>query len=374
MGRFTPVCDPEKSRAEQDEESLRKHRQFDTPFSLLAKNLNDKARPGQDTQPLGRPSGELELDEGGLWRKKAALFDKKKTWGRETTEYSNPEQARSEGNSGPKWGRPGVVGWGIQGSFGSKAEDKGLAVMQRGEVNQTMVKNEKGLWVRKKAVDGDDLPPAAEGKWRCSECGLEQKKELEFCGRFECSGRRPACMAGAKMHKASSSHEDPRMEAAKLKGRGTATAQSEALKALEERRRCEMQAKESVGMMRRTADSDRSGKVTTVNSSSQQVKPAPRVRQCHKWQGVQRSDKEAARVVAKAIGGDADRKLHRIDGGEMGSKVPSSSKKTEDFDLRIAVSVSRSRSRSRSPRTRRSPSRSPKHESGEGKEVVVDFF
>merc|ERR1719362_2674730 len=99
MPSFVPVVDPERARCEQNEEDLRKHRMFDTPFALLPKDLNDPNQKKEDMAPMGRISEDLYKDPKGLWRKKAEMFDKQKTWGRETVEYSNPEQARNEGDN-----------------------------------------------------------------------------------------------------------------------------------------------------------------------------------------------------------------------------------------------------------------------------------
>lgn len=402
MGRFTPVSDPEKARCEQDENGLRKHRQFDTPFAVLKKDLNDTSRrKKEDFEPLGKPDSAMEKDEDGLWRKKQALFEKEQTWGRETFEYSNPEQARVEGNTGPKWGRKGVVGWGTQGSFGGKDEDRGLKVIQRNEVNQRMVLNEKGLWVKKK--DEDDLPPASKGKWRCNKCRDETICDLEFCGRSSCEGRRPssAIPSDAALMRATSAKEDPRMEAATAKKRGTADAAKEALRALNERRTRESGVKDSLGMMRRPENDRRgAGKAISNHPREQQVKPAHRVRQCAKWQGVQRSDEEAQKIVGKAFGGE-ERGMIRLDTGGSGSKAALKKKKDEgDSAADIVFSPSRSRSRSRSSEPRRDapPKEAPRPDrradprlvrlaarngsppaaaSGgdkAGQEVVVDFF
>jgi len=79
--RFTPVVDPERARSEQDEESLRKHRQFDTPFTLLPKNLNEPKQPKEDLQPVSKPAEDLYQDQNKLWRKKNELFEKKTNMG-----------------------------------------------------------------------------------------------------------------------------------------------------------------------------------------------------------------------------------------------------------------------------------------------------
>mmetsp|Transcript_58860 Transcript_58860/g.164405 ORF Transcript_58860/g.164405 Transcript_58860/m.164405 type:complete len:403 (+) Transcript_58860:88-1296(+) len=402
MSRFTPVHDPERARCEQDEESLRKHRQFDTPFALLRKDLNDSSKPQKDSNALARPSGELELDEQKLWRKKNEIFDKKKTWGRETFEYSNPEQAKVEGNIGPKWGRPGTVGWGVQGNFGGKGEDRGLQVLQRGEVDQTMVKNEKGLWVRKKEdASGGSEELVPENNWRCTTCGeLASKRE---CACPECGAPRPEVKArhsstDAGALKPANPNEDPRLEAAKLKGRGTANAAKEALKALEERRKQELRAKESVGMMRRpplAGTGGHDGRITTLNNSSQQVKPAQRHKKYHNWQGVQHSVEEAKKIVGKAAGFNqignpppASGSSEKVaEPAERRPRSASPKSRQDDVAWRASTSPSCSCSRSRSPRARKrsSPlaassararirSPSPPAAAADNDSVVVDFF
>lgn len=392
--RFTPVADPEKARCEQDEESLRKHRQFDTPFALLPSNLNEKKKTShEDMHPLGRPSGELEQDDKGLWRKKVELFEKPQTWGRETVEYSNPEQARAEGNTGPKWGRPGVVGWGVQGKFGGRGNDSGLSVTQRGEVNQSMEKNEKGLWVRKTAPTAPDAKgqePASEGHWRCRQCGKETVVALEFCRNEYCGGERPAGVNDVA-YRSSNPNEDPRLEAAKKKGRGTEDAAKQALKSLAMRRRDEQDSKEKLGLMRRAQGAGNcergSRAATTLNSRAQQVRPAPRLGGVQRWQGVQRSDEDAKKIVGKAVGGnvEASGAPLRVEDSDRSSKRRKPRVDEDDggdLAARIAASVSRSRSRSRSrslsrSRARQKRSRSPASspdDLGGSSEVVVDFF
>lgn len=388
--RFTPVSDPEKARCEQDEESLRKHRKFDTPFAMLPKDLNEKKQPNnEDMNPMGRPTGEMELDAQGLWRKKMEIFEKPKTWGRETMEYSDPEKAREEGNKGPKWGRKGTVGWGVQGKFGGREGDVGLEVLQRGEVDQAMEKNDKGLWVKKKkAVETTDEKPASEGHWRCPKCSRETKLDMEFC-RFEtCFGQRPAGLVrdGDKL-RSSNPHEDPRLEAAKKKGRGTSNAAEEALKALTARRRLEQEEKEKLGLMRRNADErERRGprhggprhggggpgggsSGATLSSSGAQARPAKRLGGAGRWQGVQRTDDEAKRVVGKALGGNVQDNAAplRIEEHEKSVlKRKGGRAKDDDDDQSSSGSRSRSRSRSHSP--------AEKGKAVEGPEVVVDFF
>lgn len=326
--RFTPVTDPEKARCEQNEEDLRKHRQFDTPFALLPKDLNKPKAPKEDLAPIGRPTGDMVLDENQLWRKKKELFEKKQTWGRETFEYANPEQARVDGRDNRKR-RPGDVGWGTQGNFGGRGEDNGILTLQRGEVDQTMEKNEKGLWVRKKK------DPAAEGSGPS-----EGAKEL------------------LRLH----TKEDPRLEAAKPKGRECADAARKALEALTARRKQEAQVKERMGLMRRPQR--REG--ATLNSANQ-VRPSTRLRKNARWQGVQRTDEEARDVVGKAIG------FSNIGGGGGGPEgevvVDPTLKRPRSPSPLALSSPSRSRSRSETPEWAKEEER----QEPEG-DVVVDYF
>lgn len=370
--RFVPVVDPERARCEQDEESLRKHRQFDTPFTLLPKNLNDPKQPKQDLQPVSKPAEDLYQDANKLWRKKSELFEKQQTWGRETFEYSNPEEARSEGSSVKRPRRPGDVGWQVGGTHGSRGADNGVLVCQRGEVEQIMVRNEKGLWVQQKRkprnVDEEQSraeSPLPDGEWRCKRCGASNKESTNLCKQ---------CGMDQMMYGQYKARpgEDPRLEAAKPRGRGTADAQAAALKALEERRRKEKGVKEDMGLMRRQLNPGRAGRseeYVPLNSSSQQVRSSKRLRKFDQWQGVQRSDEAAVQVVGKTLGKSRE---------ELESKKP---KRVED--LRASEKTNRkesssperasspSGSRSVSPETARTVGKTAQRD---GAEVVVDFF
>jgi len=371
--RFTPVVDPERARSEQDEESLRKHRQFDTPFALLPKNLNEPKQPKEDLQPVSRPSEDLYQDQNKLWRKKSELFEKQKTWGRETFEYSNPEEARTEGTNVNRKRRPGDAGWTVGSTHGSRGADNGVLVCQRGEVEQIMVRNEKGLWVQQKrksgSVDEDQSraeSPLPDGDWRCKKCRASNKGSTNLCK--ECGTDQ--MMYG---HYRERPGEDPRLEAAKPRGRGTADAQAAALKALEERRKKERAVKEDMGLMRRHLNPGRaglSGEYVPLNSSSQQVRSSKRLRKFDQWQGVQRSDEDAVRVVGRALGGSRD---------TLENKKP---KRVED----LRETEKKERSESSSPERASSPSgsrsASPEQATrtageaarGSEKQVVVDFF
>eukprot|EP00442_Polarella_glacialis_P014373 CAMPEP_0115129416 /NCGR_PEP_ID=MMETSP0227-20121206/51777_1 /TAXON_ID=89957 /ORGANISM="Polarella glacialis, Strain CCMP 1383" /LENGTH=81 /DNA_ID=CAMNT_0002534279 /DNA_START=26 /DNA_END=268 /DNA_ORIENTATION=- len=78
--RFVPVSDPEKARCEQNEEDLRKHRQFDTPFALLPKDLNNPKTKKGDNEPINKKAEGMVLDAKQLWRKQQELFAKPETW------------------------------------------------------------------------------------------------------------------------------------------------------------------------------------------------------------------------------------------------------------------------------------------------------
>lgn len=130
--------------------------------------------------------------------------------------------------------------------------------------------NEKGLWVRKKRAK-EDAP------------GLSESAK--------------------QLLKAPKSGEDPRLEAAKPRGRGTADASEKALEALQERRRLERKVADELGMTNKAKKpAGNTGPVTTLNSSSQQCKPSKRHGGMKRWQGVQRTDEEAKEIVEKALG------------------------------------------------------------------------
>eukprot|EP00418_Pyrodinium_bahamense_P020378 CAMPEP_0179107956 /NCGR_PEP_ID=MMETSP0796-20121207/50266_1 /TAXON_ID=73915 /ORGANISM="Pyrodinium bahamense, Strain pbaha01" /LENGTH=383 /DNA_ID=CAMNT_0020806021 /DNA_START=56 /DNA_END=1204 /DNA_ORIENTATION=- len=380
--RFTPVLDPERARCEQNEESLRKHRQFDTPFALLPKNLNQPKQPKQDQLPLAKRSEDLYLDENKLWRKKTELFDKKKTWGRETFEYSNPEEARTEGsNVNRKW-RPGDVGWGIRGTHGGRGEDSGTMVHQRGEVDQTMVKNEKGLWVQRKRAEHDaeadeaERSPVPDDGWRCPKCQAGNKKSTHLCK--ECGIDRTMY----EQYKARPG-EDPRLEAAKPRGRGTPDAQARALQTLEERRRRERAAKEQVGLMRRPTEMGGrtggagcgGGQYVPLNSSSQQVRSSKRLRKFDQWQGVQRTDEDAVRVVGRALGGashDAQQVAKPLRLEDLRERGAAAKRDRSPFAGGAVAHLPSSPSRSRS-RSLEAPSATGEGVDGGGGTLEVDF-
>jgi len=397
MGRFTPVSDPEKARCEQDENDMRKHRQFDTPFAMLKKDLNDKDRkPKGDMEPLGRQTGELVQDENKLWRKKAkpgevflpereedkeenklwskkaAIFDKEKSWGRETFEYQNPEETR--GNQTKRKKDIGTHGWGTSGVFGGRGGDVGDQALQRNEVDQTMEKNEKGLWVRKKDPYKDKKcdEPVEGDNWRCPKCKEENIRKRHLCK--ECGFDRTTMASESNLVRAPIKGEDPRVEAAKLKGRGTADAAIQALKALEERRKGQKVVMDQMGLRsapRGSSSRSSANLSTTINSSANQVRPQKRSKQSGVLQGVQRSVEEARKVVQKAL-------------GESAVAASSSAPKASE---NLSATGSAARKRSGSPKRRsrscswslspsRSQSCSPPREGAEGvgEEVVVDFF
>eukprot|EP00403_Amphidinium_massartii_P018809 CAMPEP_0178420992 /NCGR_PEP_ID=MMETSP0689_2-20121128/26420_1 /TAXON_ID=160604 /ORGANISM="Amphidinium massartii, Strain CS-259" /LENGTH=344 /DNA_ID=CAMNT_0020042495 /DNA_START=51 /DNA_END=1082 /DNA_ORIENTATION=- len=320
--RFTPVTDQEKPRCEQKEEELRKHRQFDTPHALLASNLDDAKPKKGDMNPLGKQSGDMVQDENKLWRKKEEVFGKKWSWGRETFEYSNPEQTSAEAAERPR--RPGDAGWAVRGNFGGSGTDVGGYALQRGEVNQSMVKNEKGLWVRKKDAKEEKDVAIVDGYWSCPKCKEENIEKRRTCKA--CGWQRPA----PNLDKP---REDPRLEAAKTKGRGTKNAAEEALKALEERRKrqkedIEHQTEKGL-RLQATRSSVMEAKHREQASSSahppQQVKAARRVRKFDRWQGVQRSDEDARRLVGKLEGSATIGKSSGTSAAKQASNSPSPS-------------------------------------------------
>jgi len=370
------VVDPERARSEQDEESLRKHRQFDTPFMLLPKNLNEPKQSKEDLQPVSKPSEDLYQDKNKLWRKKSELFEKKQTWGRETFQYSNPEEARSEGSNVNRPRRPGDAGWQVGGTHGSRGADNGVLVCQRGEVEQIMVRNEKGLWVQQKrkprTVDeeqGRAESPLSEGGWRCKRCATGNKGGTNLCR--DCGIDQ--MMFGQYKTRPG---EDPRLEAAKPRGRGTADAQAAALKALEERRRKQKTVKQDMGLMRRQLNPGRAGRsdeYVPLNSSSQQVRSSKRLRKFDNWKGVQRSDEDAVRVVGRALGGSretlANKKPKRVEDLRASEKkVRNKSSSSSSPERASSASGSRSTSPEQTaPTAGEAPQR-------DGAQVVVDFF
>jgi len=352
--RFVPVSDPEKARCEQDEESLRKHRQFDAPFALLPKDLNNPREPKGDLNPVSKRSADVDLDPRSLAKKKRELFAKEQTWGRETVVWSNPEETRDKDDRKHK---PGDVFWGSKGTFGGKAEDSGLLTLQRGEVDQAMELNDKGLWVRKKKSASEAGP------------GMDE--------------------AAKQLLKLPQNGEDPRLEAAAPKGRGTADAAKQAVEALEKRRKLERKVQDEMGMTKRTmSDRNRDGPIVTMHNSSQQVKPAKRLNGTKRWQGVHTSAQDAREVVEKALGSGA------IGGGSTASK-PASTDTNLPPAGRSVTQTSR-RERSPSPLVPDSPSGSEGEGGGNknfawmdsddekeatksnsnvsGGDVVVDFF
>merc|ERR1712224_26718 len=105
---------------------------------------------------------------------------------------------------------------------GGRGNDNGLDVHQRGEIDQRMMMNEKGLWVRKRT--GKDA--------------LENGD--------------------------STASEDPRLEAAKPQKRRNTGGKNaeEALKALQDRRKLEMSSKADLGLMRRSGSALSSANLT----------------------------------------------------------------------------------------------------------------
>jgi len=340
MVRFTPVRDPEKARSEQDENELRKHRRFDAPFSQLKDDLNEKERtPRGDLEPMGRQTGDLYQDENKLWRKKSELFDKQKTWGRETFNMGNQEQANVDGKKTRDHMAEALSGRAI-GFKGGRGSDTGDKVIQRNEVEQALVKNEKGLWVKKKTEPTKDeaLAPVTGDNWRCPKCKEENIRKRHLCK--ECGYDRSKMAEESGMLRAAKPGEDPRLEAAKKKGRGTADASQQALKALEERRNKERHVQDEMGLTARPQGPKGGGKKgLTLNSSAQQVKPSHRAPKYKQWQGVQRSDEEARKVVEKALGESAV-------GGRASSSGATGSKEAKP------EKASPNRKRSRSPRRR----------------------
>ena len=70
---FVPVFDPERPRAEQEEDaSLQKHRAFDKmsqPYTLFETNRDRGGRDSGAQVPKMTPSGTMIQNEKGLWVK-----------------------------------------------------------------------------------------------------------------------------------------------------------------------------------------------------------------------------------------------------------------------------------------------------------------
>lgn len=381
MGRFVPVSDPEKARSEQDENSLRKHRQFDTPHNVLKKDLNEKRTPKGDMQPMGRPSGELEQDDNKLWRKKQELFEKEKTWGRETFQMGNQEQANVDGKKTRDVMAEALFGRAI-GFKGGRGADDGDKVIQRSEVDQTLVKNEKGLWVRKEksaSSKQEEEEPLTGDDWRCPKCRTVNIRKRHLCK--ECQFDRNMIAEESGLIRAPKKGEDPRLEAAAKKGRGGADAAAEALAALKARRTEERHIQDDMGLTRAPPPERSKGKGKkdsfSLNSSAMMVQPSRRHQKSNCNQGVQRSAEEARKVVEKALGtcalADSKPSASSASSSKLESQPPQRGggrrspcrrsrspvrKRVRDCSLSLSVS--------------RSGSNSPPRESGE--DVTVDFF
>lgn len=377
MGKFVPVSDPEKARSEQDENSMRKHRQFDTPHAHLKKDLNKTGRePKGDMEPMGRQTGELELDENKLWQKKNALFEQEKTWGRETFQMGNQEQANQDGKKTRDVMAEALFGRSI-GFKGGRGADSGDKVIQRSEVDQALVKNEKGLWVRKKIEKktDEDIEEVSGDSWRCPKCKDVNIRKRNLCK--ECGYDRSKIAEESGMLRAAKKGEDPRLEAAAAKGRGTADAAAQALKALEAKRTQQKAAMDDCGLSSRSAHKPRGlkgdGKASYgINSSASQVHSQRRHPKHGGTQGVATSAEGARKVVIKALGEQAlKEKASSSSDLNAGIKGPAKSgdmaaprkrKKSESPVRGCSLSVSRSRS----------GSSSPVRETGE--DVEVSFF
>lgn len=112
MPKFVPVRDTERSLAEQDVDGAEfaAHRQFDNPHSVL-KN-------------------------------------------KKSTEQTDRGWAQGE------------VGWGVQRSFGGEEKDGHAQVSRYAEGENKMVKNSKGLWVKAKEIEPDDVRNEKKGMGR----------------------------------------------------------------------------------------------------------------------------------------------------------------------------------------------------------------
>ena len=115
MPRFVPVTDTEKPRCEQNDESMSKHRAWDSFV-------------------VARDAGESRQMQQAMTKA--------------TTEKPKADRG---------WER-GSVGWGVLGSWGSNDRDERAQVARVGDGRNKMVRNDKGLWV--KAKDGEGAASA----------------------------------------------------------------------------------------------------------------------------------------------------------------------------------------------------------------------
>lgn len=60
----------------------------------------------------------------------------------------------------------GSLGWGVKGAFGSDGKDDSAQLSRRTDGGNKMVKNDKGLWVKAKELEGEDAPVSKPGRGR----------------------------------------------------------------------------------------------------------------------------------------------------------------------------------------------------------------
>lgn len=222
--RFVPVRDPERPRDEQDEEALRVHRSFDTPHAVLPKDLNNPLEH-KDRDALARPSGNLKLDEAGLWRRKQELFKRETKFGegKATTQFSNPEVANIDGADRPVHGNA-TCGWANFGGkvFGDSSHDDGTGVVQRGEVKQKLVLNEKGLWVRRNSAgQGSDELNAMSRAAHLRQAPSGEDPRCEAAGKKRSQDPGSAEKALAKMKERRAQEMRDRMQEGEQRARAT---------------------------------------------------------------------------------------------------------------------------------------------------------
>lgn len=197
-----------------------------------------------------------------LQKKKGELFKRKEFQYGQTEILVVTNQEEVGGGKKKKNYNP-MLGWAVQAgeTYGSKEEDMGGEVVQRKEVKQKMVKNEKGLWVKAAAAEPEKNQKAEsaseeeeeipKGHWRCDKCKKNIINKRSRCP--ECLGVREDVEQSAKQKeekeeaqklkkllKSAPKGEDPRLEAAaKTKSKDTNAAEK-ALEALRRRRTEEM--------------------------------------------------------------------------------------------------------------------------------------
>lgn len=206
-------------------------------------NTGDQSREALDKHNRAmKELVELQAEKEFLeHRQKVGELFKRKEFQLGTTEISvsRNEEEVGGGKQAKRKNYNPMLGWQVQAgeTFGSKEEDSGSSVVQRKEVKQKMVKNEKGLWVKvdvkepkeeekkekAESESEDEEPP--KGHWRCYPCKkniIDKRSRCPECKRdredIENKKRKKDEEEEAarmkKMLRSTPKGEDPRLEAA----------------------------------------------------------------------------------------------------------------------------------------------------------------